>query len=540
MDNELGKEIITFEAHGLDEMKASVAALEKAIKSTYARAQALNDSLNTPSQTKERAEIQKLTADNARLKTIEEGRNANAIRSGRLASGEYHRQAGELAAIRHEAEKLGLAERRASLGNGDYLRNREQTGRLANATARQGLSERQAALASGLLVKEAMLEGRLRGDIDRLRLAERQALLESGQFAADARQRNDLGRSSLVLAHAERRVELQATHGRLGGAALYGLERARPGLLAAGVAGSVGIGMAKSGFSGTVEGNALAMEMHLLNREIAGALLPVLKDVTRVFRGAREMLQGLSGGQQDALGYGMAGLAGLGTIGLAVGPLSKMAAGLRKIGGMLGIGGAAGAAAGSAVVDIGGTAAATYAGGRLAGTGGAAAATRMSRLARFGRVAGPVAAGAALVATVGGTPEGSKSYYKLMREAGGSIVTSGIGSFFASLAEGSGGLDLMESFGFKGSKQSRADLAAKKVRDMNDPHHNAMIADAGFGSVEDPYERISNAVSVQAAIEAEPGGKLDERGKKAAEPASEETQKQILESLKKQNQPPLR
>src|SRR6185437_1975572 len=367
-------EFVKFEAAGLEDIIKNVGELEEFVKKAATRYVELNNIVSSPAIRAAAEGIARMKSASDALAASEAKRTENAVRRGRLESG-------------------------------SYLRDRFASGQLNRETNRLGYQERQAALASGLLAKEAILEGRLRADIASLARAERRTMLGSGAFAEGVHYR-ELGKhEDAQIERAERRAELRVTHGRLGGAAAFALERMRPGLLAAGAVGGAGLAAGRAGLAGTVQGERLAFEIHLLNREIAGALLPVVRDLTNVIRFFRTRLEGLSGTQQSMLGYGIAGAAGLGAIGLATSGISKAIGGLSKIMGAVGLRAAAaagGSLAGSMAANAAGTAAGNIAGNAVAGAGvgagaaGGAAASRFGRLARFARLPGPLAVAAAV------------------------------------------------------------------------------------------------------------------------------------------------
>src|SRR6185437_14166260 len=485
-------EFVKFEAAGLEDIIKNVGELEEFVKKAATRYVELNNIVSSPAVRAAAEGIARMKSASDALAASEAKRTENAVRRGRLESG-------------------------------SYLRDRAASGQLNRETNRLGYQERQAALASGLLAKEAILEGRLRADIASLARAERRTMLSSGAFAEGVHYR-ELGKhEDAQIERAERRAELRVTHGRLGGAAAFALERMRPGLLAAGAVGGAGLAAGRAGLAGTVQGERLAFEIHLLNREIAGALLPVVRDLTNVIRFFRTKLEGLSGTQQSMLGYGIAGAAGLGAIGLATSGISKAIGGLSKIMGAVGLratAAAGGSLAGIMAANAAGTAAGNIAGNAVAGAGaaGGAAASRFGRVARFARFAGPVAVAAAVAKdALHEEKPGDESYYRLLRQRGNSKGISGLYSTLYSATEMFGLYDLFGT-------DRKADLRRQKTRDNyggEDAHRNPLIAQAGFESFDDAYRRVAENVALRSAMEAEPGGALEPKNKIEGKPGEQ-------------------
>lgn len=242
---------------------------------------------------------------------------------------------------------------------------------------------RQQAKATDARLAALRQESRLQADIARLTnqpatAAQRHAAGVQGRLA-EMREQRQLLREQAAIARDVRAADLRQRYGgRLGGA-LAGAERfgqsgmGRTLLGGAAAAGATLGGMARSGFSGTVEQNRFDFEMKLLSREAAAAFKPMLELGTSLVTRARRLLEGLGPGGQDAMMYGGAALGAYGTYRFA-----------GAAGRMLGFGGgamagAAGAAGGGA---MGPAAMAALAG---ASGGGAAAGGRSlaGRVARF-------------------------------------------------------------------------------------------------------------------------------------------------------------
>lgn len=108
------------------------------------------------------------------------------------------------------------------------------------------------------------------------------------------------------LADTQRRTEMAAKYGERWGAIMhrYGGALSGLGTLAGGAAG-MGLNLARQGFQGTTEGARQDYERTLLSREFASVMKPVHDLMTRAMRGARERMERLSGGGQNALLGGM-------------------------------------------------------------------------------------------------------------------------------------------------------------------------------------------------------------------------------------------
>lgn len=105
---------------------------------------------------------------------------------------------------------------------------------------------------------------------------------------------------------AEHKAEMVAKYGRVG-ATVAGFGQSKGAQVASwgafGAAGMV-LGAARSGFSGTVEGNRLSAQFTLLNRELAGAFVPAIKMVTSALVRLRHFLEGMGPLGQDLLAFG--------------------------------------------------------------------------------------------------------------------------------------------------------------------------------------------------------------------------------------------
>ena len=593
-DEALGREVVEFTATGLDEMKLSVEEAREAILKQYTATVALNAVAKDPAMRQRAKDTARLAKETRELLSIEEQvteadkqRTANATRAAAIRSGAYRQETTTLANLRREAEKLdhverkdrlrsgqflsdsraansgrlagaatSLGERQRLLTSGEYLRGRNMAGSAAAGHAQMDHRERTAALDSGLYVKEQHQHQRLKSQSMAASLRERRVLVASGLHTQGASLAAAHAQEAATVGRLERHSQLVGEHGRLAGSAMYGLERARPGMLAAGAAGAVGLGMARRGLSGTVEGGALEREMGLLNREIGNSLVPVLRDLTGVVRWLRDKAEKLTGGQQDALGYGIAGVAAIGGLGLAANTIKSALSGLSTVAVKLGLKSASAAgpllasAAGGGLLSrtVSPAVSGSLPGAPPIGTGkasaiipiglpagalpAAGAASKGSRLARFGRAAGPIGAALAIGGGLANMEPHEKSFYRLARESGENKLASTVGGLFASLAEFVGAGDVSQFFGGRGTKGFREDMARKKVRDLPNEHHNSLIKTAGFEDLDAAYERTATEVAMASAFESEPGGKLHQApAVKDAQAESASTLRQILEIL---------
>lgn len=446
-DEVLGTEVVEFKSDGLTDIVEEVKKLEAAAMQAFTRQAALNQLLKDPAYRQRAEEVRRLTRENAeladtteKLSEAERQRRANAERDSRLRSGDYRREVAEMAEVRREAERLARAERGDRLQSGQYLRNRRSEFSRQAEGRRQGLAERATALGSGDFVREQRRLAQDQWAHTRQELAERRALLQSGVYATRVQQHEATVVESARIARAERRTELQAVHGRTGGSLLYGLERARPGFAMLGGLAATPLAMARSGFSGTAEGNRFELELRMLNREIAATLAPALRELTRVVRSVREWFQGLSGTGQNLVGAGILGAGAIGAGGLALGGIGSAFGGLRALG-LLGAGPSLGQ---QVAAQAGGSAIANYAGGGAVGAAARTAAPKagtgtsiLGRVGRTaGRLAGPVAAGMAVYDAIEG------DYYRVQRAKGNNRLVSGLAAL------GGGALNTITLGGF--------------------------------------------------------------------------------------------
>jgi hypothetical protein len=131
-----------------------------------------------------------------------------------------------------------------------------------------------------------------------------------------ARQLRTMTQLNNTYTQMQKRLELTARWGeRLGGFLHQHGEGFRFAGGALGVAASAGVGLARSGFSGTVEAARLDSETRQLSRELAAVMKPTIELLTRGARGIRKELERFDENGQDVVQGGLlAGGTGLAAI----------------------------------------------------------------------------------------------------------------------------------------------------------------------------------------------------------------------------------
>lgn len=624
MSNVLGSEVVEFHAQGLDDIIDKTASLEEVVRKAHAAQMKQIEALQNPAFAKAATDLARIKARTDDLTKAERAQREQAVRSARLASGEYAMRVRMRDQEAKAARAAAQAERAAELSGGLYAARSRAAARGDRKDGRLGLMEQQSDLRSGVSLYRArtaaaaaVAEGRLaqglRGQalasglygqqsrdtarLDRgnarlanaernddlksgatlyraktaaaveqadakFALATRRLALTSGLFSQQIAARTRLEKDATALAKMERQAELQTLYGRRVGGAMALGERVRPGLVAGAgtlaAAGAVGVGMARAGFSGTVQEYTLNREIKLLNREVANALVPAMRELTGAIRWMRRQLEKLTPEQQKWLGRGVAGaaIAGAGLGGLVVaGKGVKMLADAAKWAGLIGGGG--GAVGGSAAaVGGGGSLASLMAKGNWSGVAGAsgtgttaasgagttaATASRLGAAGRIGgavsRFAGPVGAAVSLGATMFDQYEDMKTDPSTLRAIGRQAVRA---------PDMLMGGEIARMFGFKsggplgqaydavfGSNPANAAAAAPTGQKTQ-----ALIAQAGFTDFDTAYRDAAQEVALTDAGEREEGGKLDARelGQRQLAELQE-----IKEELRRQRSlPPLR
>lgn len=285
-------------------------------------------------------------------------------------------------------------------------------------------------------------------------------------------------------AAAARHAVAVARYGRTGAMVAGGLSRAAPYLGNAAMGLGLGITAgARAGFQGTVEGNRLHNEISQINKELAGAFLPVMKEVTAGMKGLRRVLQSLGPAGQNAVMFG--GLAATG-----YGAYRAYGIGSQILANATGNAVAAKLAAGAATSTA--TSTATSA---ASGAAGGAAAGRMGMLARLGPY-GAIAAGGAFGLS---SPQGRRG---LMQSVGVGTRTSGWASdILTGLNPIATANDLINGRmpGLARRIAGRGDIASNKGKNRD----QVTLADAGFEGIGSAYERVSNSAALVGAQNAD-------------------------------------
>jgi hypothetical protein len=322
----------------------------------------------------------------------------------------------------------------------------------------------------------------------------REEFLENYVRQTQRNKRRDAWKEELRLQEAatrmqERKNTLQRRYGntvggavdwamRFGGGPTGGKLLRAGGAVASSVGGSI-VGGATAGFFGTVEGNRFYNEIKMINRELAGAFLPVMKAATSGFRTLRTTLQGFG-----EAGQNMVMLAGL----------SFSAYKLARFSG-IGLGGF-GSGAASAVGSAAGSAATSGKGG--AGT--IIARTGVSALLAASAISGF------------SSPTGGREAFE---EMGMGRKTAGWTSSYLSAASPLGWandainnrrwgpLRLAGKFADSAGMAETGAFLGGRDRDLmgdgDKSRRRVTIADAGFDPIGSGYERIANAVAMQTA-----------------------------------------
>lgn len=339
-----------------------------------------------------------------------------------------------------------------------------------------------------------------------LALETRKQALINGNFQKELSLQRAIVREKEKIERAERATFNRNRYGLVGGTLVTGTQNvvnSPTGRALHGAASTVGMGitgMAMAGFSGTVEGNRLAVELRLVSMELAGAFKPAIEMVTKALGVFRKFLEKLGPQEQSllmlgGLAFGGAKLASWGG-GLVGGAASAMGmgAGARMAGaGMLGWMGA------------GAIAQQTGYGSQLGYLGGAFSYLRGGGIGGIARgIGGPLALGS--IAAEAGTG----GYYSELRARGvgrtGAAVGAAGGAFMDFLSaplKWVGIIDKTYGEEFRkrsGSGQGVFSTPEQMARFMKgtgaDPNRRMVqIADAGFDTPGSAFERLTNALA---------------------------------------------
>jgi hypothetical protein len=155
--------------------------------------------------------------------------------------------------------KQSLADRSLALDSGGFAAQADWQRRMNRDSGLLGVQERRTLLNNGGFANQAADDSRIKMANDRISREERRKLLENGQFARDAQHRAAMANQDRHLELTERKTELQARHGTVGGLASYYKERTVSAVKGGigSVAGAVGvIGGVAGAFGGLTEAAA--------------------------------------------------------------------------------------------------------------------------------------------------------------------------------------------------------------------------------------------------------------------------------------------
>lgn len=370
----------------------------------------------------------------------------------------------------------------------------EQQQRLADAVNNTKFREQAGAIAAA----EAAARKLNDATRQRIELEARRQAVASGAYGRDLRVQQTLRREQERVLELERRAQYQARFGRQAGYLAYQADRLGRGPAgAAAVAGAATVtGLARNGFSNTVEMNRFNLEVQLISRELAGAFKPALDFATSALGKFRKFLEKLSPGQQDAIMYGGLAVAGYGAYrgGRAL---------LGGVGGMFGMGGAAPGAVAAGAGGGGGLAAAMAAKYALTPAAGAEAAAAGGRfgaagraLGKVGKVAGKLALPVAVAAEVGSELTDDDGFYEHHRRKGGSKFGSALRTV------GDMGLNLLTFGGHADAARARGDIGAHPTGADKD-RRMVTPADAGFEASGSFQARAATALALVDGEKAE-------------------------------------
>lgn len=348
----------------------------------------------------------------------------------------------------------------------------EQQQKLADAVNDAGFREQ----AGALLAAETAARKLNDATRQRIELEARRQAVATGAYGRDLRVQQTLRREQERVLELERRAQYQARFGRQAGYLAYQADRAlrSPGGMAAMAGAAAVTGLAKNGFSNTVEMNRFNLEVQLISRELAGAFKPALDFATSALGKFRKFLERLGPSEQDAIMSGGLAVAGYGAYragGALLGGAGRMLGFGGAVPGVPAVAGGAGASGGLAAA-----AAAKYALTPGAAGAEAAAATggRFGKLGRFAKGAGKVAAKGflplAIGAEVGSELLDDDGFYERHRRKGGSKFGSAVRS------AGDMAWNLLSFGGHAESLRESGEIGTKKKEDRR----IVTPADAGF------------------------------------------------------------
>ena len=375
-------DFIELSAKGVLEVQAQIDALKDSTKGATDAAVVMNKALQDPRNRGAIRSLETIRQLNLSVLQVERQRAALTVRSeqtygrGALAAVrqelDLKRQLSKVeadhaqlrrAAAQTDARANGLADARERVKlNQQMLRDERELARFkrvaqsqhdatpdgrkqVEAAARLAAYAKQKAAVEAAAAKEAALQSRL-------------AQSSGAAGLATAKERMRVAKAEADIAKNSHRSDLAARHGRLGGsiAALGESKGFGAGAgLATGAAGGA-LAMAGAGFQGTVEMQQFQTALTFASRELAGAFVPALKNLTALANIVRLLFGQMSESQQKVVAATT----------LTVGGLAAMNVALYRTTGVT----LMGAAAGASRLATGGGAAGTG----TAGAGGAAGA----------------------------------------------------------------------------------------------------------------------------------------------------------------------
>lgn len=485
-------EIVKFKADGLTELQAQTKTYSGQVKeaSTYLKTMAAL--VNDPRYTRHLKIMNDLGSATERLAL----KARNASLAARLSDGSAVKQLGAVTKMNAQYDQMqrniqniyakqsladGSAVARARIAAEQKAYYDEIQQRVANIAATEDL-------ASGVAVKRLRTAQQLSAQADRInRLTRNRAAAESLADGSLVKQMRAAAVLEDQYVGIRRQAELIARYGERLGRFLGRRDVQIAGRVMTGVGVGVsimaatGLGLAKQGFSGTVEQAKFDLEMKMLSRELAGIMKPVMEVMTKGARFIRRLLEGLGGNGQNIV---MGGLLLGGTAASA-----WAARGGMSMLGMLGTRAATPAMAAAASSGAGSLA--TQAGGAAAG--GAAARTGARGLLRGAVRASPYLP---FIATaIGGSTSGD---YTRFRQAG----KSRLGSF--TLSRLASGAEMYESLApwedpNAPDSMTKQIAAGRSAWDRKHPqtaadHRAVMLAGGGYQETGAGFEGIQAAI----------------------------------------------
>jgi hypothetical protein len=287
-------------------------------------------------------------------------------------------------------------------------------------------------------------------------LGARKAFAGTDGAVRDARAKLSYAREEAGVRKAEHRDDLAARYGRAGGG-LAALGESKGFGLAAGAAGAASaslLGAATAGFSGTVEAHQFQQSLMFMNREIAGAFVPAMRNATAAANIVRFGFDSMSGSQQRVVSTVALTIAALGALNIALYRTTGFTLMGAAAGALGGLGGGVAAGTGEKIAT-------NAAGGLAAGAGWKEGAKGLANKGMKLLNSTPLKALAVPIAGAMHDYNSNESLYDLSRQAGYSQFGAGVKSAL-------GGAGEVLGFDNLTGTDSRRDL--KRERAANDPN----------------------------------------------------------------------